>query len=78
MLDDKKFLSDTQQWPRTAEGIPYCCLKRKKKERDPYENAFLIESTNTVYLGPIFDGGTGEVLHYESIEELLQAGWLVD
>lgn len=74
---DKKFLSDPEQWPKMAEGIPYCCLKRLIKPHI-YEHGFILENPLTVYLGPIFDGGTGEFEQYENIDELLQAGWLVD
>lgn len=31
MFNDKEFLSDPEQWPKTKYGTPFCCLKRKQE-----------------------------------------------
>lgn len=75
---DKEFLMDQSQWPISG-GMRYCCLKKEK------ENAFILESDNptmtgtvVISLGIIFDGGTGETMPFDSVDDLLEDGWIVD
>lgn len=53
-----------------------CCLIRKVNGERQY--GFLIRGSWTVNLGCVFDGGNGEVIEYNSEEEILSDGWKVD
>ena len=75
---DKHFLLDQSQWPY-SDGMHYCCLKRGE------DLAFILEMDNQTMDGPvilslgnIFDGGTGKTVKYDSIDHLLNDGWIVD
>ena len=75
---DKEFLIDQSQWPN-SNGMRYCCLKKEQ------ENAFILSCDNPtmtgeiiVSLGIVFDGGTGETVAFDSVDDLLKDGWIVD
>ena len=64
------------EWPRFANGGRYLCLIR---ERDgERQHGFLIQGCWDVNLGYVFDGGTGQVVQYSSVEAILADGWQVD
>lgn len=86
MFDAKKFLADTSQWPDSEMG-PYCCLNKKLPELGNHtEHAFILLRNNPegtggkiwVSLGNIFEGGTGDLVTFDSIDQILECGWQVD
>lgn len=80
MFVDRDFISKPSLWPQSEMG-PYCCLKKGFGEY-----AFILMADNprglsgpiNVSLGSIFDGGTGQVVEYPSLDAILEAGWIVD
>ncbi len=76
---DRDFLTNTSLWPNMDMGR-YCCLKRGK------EAAFILTADNphgmsgsvVVSLGNVFDGGTGETVQYDSVDHIINDGWIVD
>lgn len=80
VFNDRNFLMDPNSWPRMQLGN-FCCLKRKNKD----DKAFILTLDNptmngkiNVSLGYFADGGTGEVITYDSVDQLLEDGWYVD
>lgn len=80
-FDDKLFLEDTAAWPKMSDGfMRYCCLKNGR------EHAFILSGDNPqgmqgeiiVSEGDVFSGGTGRTFRFESLDALLEEGWLVD
>lgn len=75
-MNDLEFLIDWGKWPVGAHGYPYCCLTRDGD--NGREHAFLLSGYPDLYLGNIFDGGSGEVVEYGSMQEIILDGWRVD
>lgn len=79
VFNDSSFLKDPASWADMDYG-KYCCLKRKD------EHAFILTGDNPggmngevlISLGYIFDGGTGEVVKYDSVDALVADGWRVN
>lgn len=77
----KSNLINVRDWP-SGDGFKYCCLHRDKEPRHGFlmsqglsldENAAI-----EVNLGYIFDGGTGAVIRYQTVNALIADGWKVD
>jgi hypothetical protein len=76
---DLAFLNDRAQWPDSGT----VCLKRYRAQYTPPECGFILaDAPLVVVLGNVFGiamGGKPEgVAQYESLEAMLQDGWMVD
>lgn len=69
---DLEFLRRPHLWPGEV-----CCLKKPGKI-GPTFHGFICPGTTDVYLGYVFNEGTGDVLEYSSLEDILADGWVVD
>jgi hypothetical protein len=76
-MNDLEFMSNHNQWPRTAGGTPYCCLTREPGD-NKREHAFLLQGKPLLYLGYVFDGKLDRSKQFGSMQEIFNAGWRVD
>ena len=72
-MDDLEMIQRLHLWP----GGYLCLVKRPQTRIDDY-GFILKESPLVIFLGNVFNGGTGETKTYESPEEIIADGWLVD
>jgi len=80
-MNDRDFLLNPSGWSSMSDDCGrYCCLKRDD------DHAFILTVDNPqgmtgevlVALGYVFNGGTGEVVSFESVDDVLSQGWVVD
>jgi hypothetical protein len=83
-MNDNDFLSSPEQWPGDT-LLRYCCLRRKVGSVN--ELAYMVhmpgleQPKHIVHLGNIFDPMDvlkGDVITFDSISDILAAGWFVD
>jgi hypothetical protein len=72
-FSDLDFISNKAAWPN---GV--CCLLKETSSGREFGFLQASDIQLTVNLGMIWEGGTGETKTYNSVEELLSDGWLVD
>lgn len=70
MFNDLQFLKD-----RSWSG-DFCCLKREVDGGRQF--GFINKYSLMVNTGYIWDGGDGGQIKYNSYEEIVEDGWLVD
>lgn len=69
-------LLPVSEWPCFRDGGHYLCVVRGHAEER--QHGFVLEGSWDVNLGYVWDGGTGDVVSYDSAEALLADGWSVD
>lgn len=78
---DLEFLENVGVWPKSRDGVSYCCLIRGTG--NDREFGFILgcdvsAESVVVGLGNVFDGGSGETVAYGSFRDVCLDGWRVD